>query len=86
MQTRGTFTIRSNSFTSNKTDLPINPPNLRQYFKLIKGERKLPELLANVIRRTRRDIIRWLGYDAETHDHVDPANYRVYLDNLAAPM
>lgn len=64
-----------------KTDLPINPPNLRTYFKMIEtGERKLPELLSHVlIRRTRRDIVRWYGYDAETHKPVDPTNYRDYL-------
>ena len=52
-----------------KTDLPVDPPNLREYFKLIeKGERKLPDLLANIlIRRTRNHILRWYGFDAETH-------------------
>lgn len=65
-----------------KTNLPINPPNLRSYFKLIEdGERKLPELLSNVlIRRTRRDIVRWYGYDAETHQPVNPSNYRDYIN------
>lgn len=64
-----------------KTDFPINPPHLRNYFKLIEeGERKLPELLSNIlIRRTRRDIVRWYGYDADTHQRVNPANYREYL-------
>jgi hypothetical protein len=52
-----------------KTDLPVDPPDLKQYFKLIEdGERKLPDLLANIlIRRTRNHILRWYGFDSETH-------------------
>ena len=47
-----------------KTDLPVNPPNLKEYFKLVEeGERRLPELLSNIlIRRTRRDILRYYGF------------------------
>jgi len=65
-----------------KTDLPVDPADLRQYFKLIeKGDRKLPDLLANIlIRRTRNHILRWYGYDAETHQPVDPSRFREYLD------
>jgi superfamily II DNA/RNA helicase len=65
-----------------KTDLPIDPPDLKQYFKLIEdGERKLPDLLANIlIRRTRNHILRWYGFDSETHQPVDPAQFRDYLD------
>ncbi len=65
-----------------KTDLPIEPPNLKEYFKLIdKGERKLPDLLVNIlIRRTRNHILRWYGFDAETHQPVDPARFTDYLD------
>ena len=65
-----------------KTDLPVDPPDLKQYFKLIeKGDRKLPDLLANVlIRRTRNHILRWYGFDAETHQPVDPSRFRQYLD------
>jgi len=65
-----------------KTDLPVNPPSLREYFKLIEhGERKLPDLLANLlIRRTRNHILRWYGFDAETHQPVDPSRFREYLD------
>ena len=57
-----------------KTDLPIDPPDLKQYFKLIeKAERKLPDLLANIlIRRTRNHILRWYGFDSVTHQPVDP--------------
>ncbi len=64
-----------------RTDLPIDPPHLKEYFKLIdKGKRKLPELLANIlVRRTRQHILRWYGYDAETHEPVDPNNFADYL-------
>ena len=66
----------------NKTDLPIDPPDLRQYFRLIeKGDKKLPDLLANIlIRRTRNHILRWYGYDSVTHEPVDPSRFREYLD------
>ena len=66
---------------SDITALPVEPPDLREYFKLIDaGERPLPALLTNIlIRRTRRDILRWYGYDAETHERVDPANFTSYL-------
>lgn len=65
-----------------KTDLPVNPPDLKQYFRQIeKGDKKLPDLLANIlIRRTRNHILRWYGFDSETHQPVDPANFRDYLD------
>ena len=65
-----------------KTDLPVDPPDLKEYFKLIeKTERKLPDLLANIlIRRTRNHILRWYGFDAETQQPVDPTNFRPYLD------
>lgn len=65
-----------------KTDLPIDPPILRDYFRLVeKGERKLPDLLSNIlIRRTRNHILRWYGYDAETDSPLDPAQFKDYLD------
>jgi len=65
-----------------KTDLPVNPPHLRDYFKLVEtGERRLPELLSHLlIRRTRRDILRYYGYDAETHQPIDPTRWREYVD------
>ncbi len=64
-----------------RTDLPIDPPNLKEYFKLIeKAERKLPDLLANIlVRRTRQHILRWYGFDAETHEPVDPTRFQEYL-------
>src|ERR1017187_2913720 len=63
-----------------KTDLPVDPPDLKQYFKLIDdGKRKLPDLLAHIlIRRTRNHILRWYGIDAETHHPVDPSRFREY--------
>ena len=65
-----------------KTDIPVDPPDLKQYFKFIeKGERKLPELLRHIlIRRTRNAILRWYGYDSVTHQPVDPSRFREYLD------
>ena len=50
------------------TDLPIDPPDLRAYFKLVeKGEKKLQDMLRHVIvRRRRRDVLRWYGYAADT--------------------
>jgi HKD family nuclease/superfamily II DNA or RNA helicase len=64
-----------------RTDLPVDPPNLKEYFKLIdKSERKLPDLLANIlVRRTRQHILRWYGFDAETHEPVDPNRFQEYL-------
>ncbi len=63
-----------------RTLLPIDPPDLRQYFKLVeKGERLLPPLLTNLlIRRTRNEILRWYGLDAETHRRVDPDRFELY--------
>jgi hypothetical protein len=64
-------------YQQNKTDLPIDPPNLREYFKLIdKGQRKLRDVLSNIlIRRTRHHILRWYGFDAETQQPVDPSKF-----------
>ncbi|MEP7288448.1 MAG: helicase-related protein [Chloroflexota bacterium] len=65
-----------------RTDLPIAPPNLREYFNLIEnGERNLPDLLANIlVRRTRTHVLRWYGFDSETHEPVDPARFSEYQD------
>ncbi|MGL6338412.1 MAG: phospholipase D-like domain-containing protein, partial [Waterburya sp.] len=64
------------------TDLPIDPPNLKEYFRGVeKGDRHLQDLLSHVlIRRTRNQIIRFYGYDAETHQKVIESgnNYRDY--------
>lgn len=64
-----------------RTDLPVDPPNLKEYFKRVeKGDRKLPDLLANIlVRRTRQHILRWYGFDAETHEPVDPSRFQEYV-------
>ena len=64
------------------TDLPIDPPNLRTYFRQIeKREKNLPDLLGNIlIRRTRNHILRWYGLDGETDQPVDPSRFQEYLD------
>ncbi len=64
------------------TDLPIDPPNLRTYFRQIeKREKNLPDLLGNIlIRRTRNHILRWYGFDGETDQPVDPSQFQEYLD------
>ena len=64
------------------TDLPIDPPNLRTYFRQIeKREKNLPDLLGNIlIRRTRNHILRWYGFDEGTHQPVDPSQFQEYLD------
>jgi hypothetical protein len=63
------------------TDLPIEPPNLKDYFRMIEaGDRELPALLSNIlVRRTRNHILRWYGYDSETHERVDPSRFDEYL-------
>jgi hypothetical protein len=63
-----------------RTLLPIDPPDLRQYFKLVEaGERSLPPLLTNIlVRRTRHEILRWYGFDAETNQRIDPDQFGPY--------
>jgi len=63
------------------TDLPIDPPNLREYFRLVeRGERDLPDLLGNILlRRTRNHILRWYGHDSETGKPVDASHFDSYL-------
>ncbi len=65
-----------------RTYLPIDPPNLKDYFKKIEArERKMPDLLSNIlIRRTRNHILRWYGFDATTHQPLDPSRFKDYLD------
>jgi len=68
----------------NKTDLPIVPPDLRDYFKLIeRSERKLPDILVNLlIRRTRNHILRWYGFDSRTHQPINPTRFKDYLGGI----
>lgn len=66
---------------NDKTLLPIDPPDLREYFKSIeKGEKQLRDLLVHVlIRQTRRHILKWYGYDSATNAKVDPKRFQDYL-------
>lgn len=65
-----------------RTDLPVSPPHLKDFFKLVEvGQRRLQDLLQNVlIRRTRNHILKWYGVDGETHQPIDPARFRDYAD------
>ncbi|MDA3813664.1 MAG: phospholipase D-like domain-containing protein, partial [Candidatus Cloacimonetes bacterium] len=65
-----------------QTDLPIDPPNLRSYFKLIEsGERQLPLMLSNVlIRRTRKHVLRFYGYDSKTNKPIDSSAFSEYSE------
>lgn len=69
---------------TDQTDIPIDPPNLRDYFKLVEdGERPLPLLLSHILlRRTRNHILRWYGFDSETHEPVDPSHFEEYLAGI----
>lgn len=62
-----------------KTDLPIDPPNLKEYFKGIEeGERKLPDLLYHLqIRRLRKHVLRWYGFAADTHKPLNEMSEEV---------
>ncbi|MDA7871461.1 helicase-related protein, partial [Akkermansiaceae bacterium] len=62
------------------THLPIDPPNLKEYFKQIdRGEKRLQDLLMHLlIRRTRRHILRFYGF---TEDKDQPM--RELSDNKA---
>jgi len=68
------------------TALPVDPPNLRAFFRLVEdGQRRLPELLTHIlIRRRRRDILRQYGYDAETDEPVDPQRWAEYRNGRRA--
>lgn len=63
------------------TSIPIDPPNLKQFFKEIeRGNRHLPAILSHIlIRRTRNHILRWYGFDEETGLRIDPNNFDEYL-------
>ena len=65
------------------TNLPLEPAHLREYFRHIEhGTRDLRVLLQHIlIRRTRNHILRWYGYDAETHKPVDPTEFGDYLNH-----
>ncbi len=63
-----------------RTRLPINPPNLREFMKSVEdGKQKAASLLSNImVRRTRMDVLRWYGFDAETKRRIDPFNFEPY--------
>ncbi len=63
------------------THLPLAPTHLREYFRHIEsGTRNLRDLLQHIlIRRTRNHILRWYGYDAKTHQPVNPDQFGDYL-------
>lgn len=62
------------------TSIPIDPPRLKKFFKLIdKNKKRLPELLSHIlIRRPRTHILRWYGYDDKTDQRVNPNNFEPY--------
>lgn len=51
------------------TTLPIDPPNLKEYFKMVeRGQKQLQDVLFHVlIRRMRRHILQWYGYAEDTN-------------------
>ncbi|MCD6161682.1 MAG: helicase [candidate division Zixibacteria bacterium] len=70
------------------TNIPINPPNLREYFKRIDSNDDNPEIAISLfrallqhilVRRTRNYILRFYGYDSKTHSEVDPYNFDDYI-------
>ncbi len=64
------------------TALPLEPAHLREYFRHIENGTRDPRVLLQhiLIRRTRNHILRWYGYDAETHEPVDPTEFSDYLN------
>lgn len=70
-----------------KADLPLDPPNLKEYFRLVeKGEKKLPDLLYHLqIRRLRKHVLRWYGFAADTHQplrEMSDEEVRSYLTEV----
>ncbi len=63
-----------------KTDLPIDPQDLKKFFALVeKGERRLQDILVHIlIRRTRNHILKWYGFDSVTQQPVDPSHFEEY--------
>jgi len=53
---------------SDITSIPVDPPNLRDYFRLVKnGEKQLPDLIEHVlVRRTRRHIEKYYKEDMKS--------------------
>jgi len=67
------------------THLPIDPPNLKEYFKLIAArEKRIQDLLIHLlIRRTRRHILRYYGFTDDTNRpmrELSDQKAKVYID------
>jgi len=64
------------------TALPIDPPDLKEYFGLIESnQRRLQDILSHLlIRRTRRHILRWYGYASDSDIPL-----RTLTDNVVKP-
>ena len=67
------------------TSLPIDPPNLKEYFREVeRGTKSLQALLVHIlIRRTRRHILRWYGFAQDTGKplrEMSDIEARKYLD------
>lgn len=74
--------------SDDKTFIPISPPNLKEYFKVILNPETPIEKSASLfrtllqyvlVRRTRNCILRWYGYDSKTNEKVDPNNFDDYI-------
>jgi len=65
---------------SEVTQIPIDPPLLRNFFRLVEnGERRMADLLSQImVRRTRMDVLRWYGFDETTGEHIDPLKFEPY--------
>ncbi|MBL4771888.1 MAG: hypothetical protein JKY61_12295 [Planctomycetes bacterium] len=67
---------------TDRTELPISPPHLQQFFKKAEaGGADLRDLLRHLlVRRTRRDILVQYGLDADTEKSVLLSDLPLYLD------
>jgi len=70
------------------TRIPIHPPNLKEYFKIINNpetarsvaNRMFQQLVQYVlVRRTRIHILKYYGYDSVIHRKIDPDKFDDYL-------
>lgn len=70
------------------TYIPINPPNLKEYFKLInhpdtpkeEANRLFQKVMQYVlVRRTRTHILKYYGFDSKTKKRIDPDSFDDYL-------
>ncbi len=69
------------------THLPIDPPNLKDFFNLIdKGEKRLQDLLVHLlIRRTRRHILRYYGFTEESDQPMRELSDAKAMNYLSGP-